>query len=233
MTPSRVVVAGGGITGLTLAFTLQEEAARLGVAVEVTVIDAARAAGGHARTIVDGPWLIEMGPNGFPDREPETLALVNELDLGARLVESNPAARRRFVVRRGELCLVPESPAALLTSRSISWRAKLRLLREPWAPAAPPHADETVFEFAERRLGREIAEQFVDPAVSGVSGGDSKSLSLRSQFPVLKEWEREHGSLLRAVMALRKKADRQPVNGGPPQRRTASATARSTGWSGA
>ena len=102
MTSTRVVVAGGGITGLTLAFTLQEEAARLGVAVEVTVIDAAPDAGGHARTVADGPWVIEMGPNGFPDREPETLALVHELALDARLVESSPAARRRFVVRRGE-----------------------------------------------------------------------------------------------------------------------------------
>lgn len=206
MTTARVVVAGGGVTGLTAAFTLQEEAARLGVAAEVTVIDAAPDVGGHARTVVDGPWVIEMGPNGFLDREPETLALVKELGLEARLVEANPAARRRFIVRRGELCLVPESPPALLTSPLIGWRAKLRLMREPWAAAPPLHADETVFEFAERRFGREVAETVVDPAVSGISGGDSKVLSVRSQFPILKEWEHEHGSLLRAMLAQRKKS---------------------------
>ena len=206
MTPARVVVAGGGITGLTVAFTLQQEAARLGAAVEVTVIEAATEAGGHARTVVDGPWVIETGPHGFLDREPETRALIAELNLDSRLVEANPGPRRRFVVHRGALCQVPESPPALLTSNAISWRGKLRLLREPWAPAPPADADETVFEFAERRLGREVAEMFVDTAVSGISAGDSRSLSVRSQFPILKEFEQEHGSLLRAMFAQRKKA---------------------------
>ena len=214
MTPARVVVAGGGVTGLTLAFTLQEEAARLHAAVDVTVIEAATEAGGHAHTVVDGDWVIEAGPNGFLDREPETMALVKELGLDAHLVAANPAARRRFVLRRGQLCQVPESPQALLASNAISWRGKLRLLREPWAQGPPAGSDETVFDFAERRLGREAAETFVDPAVSGISAGDSKSLSVRSQFPILKEWEEEHGSLLRAMFAQRRKASRAP--GGVP-----------------
>ncbi len=212
MTPARVVVAGGGVTGLTLAFTLQEEAARLQAAVDVTVIEAATEAGGHARTVVDGDWVIETGPNGFLDHEPETMALVKELGLDAHLVAANPAARRRFIVRRGQLCQVPESPQALLASNAIGWRGKLRLLREPWAQGPPAGVDETVFDFAERRLGREAAETFVDPAVSGISAGDSKSLSVRSQFPVLKEWEEEYGSLLRAMLAQRRKASRAPLH---------------------
>ena len=106
MTAARVIVAGGGITGLTFAFTLEAEAARLGVTLDVVVIEAGAEAGGHARTLDEGGWLIEAGPNGFLDREPETMALVEELGLIPELVEASATARRRFVLRGGALALV-------------------------------------------------------------------------------------------------------------------------------
>lgn len=210
MTTPRVIVAGGGIAGLTCAFTLATEAARLGRPVDVLVIEAGHEAGGHARTVDDAGWLVEKGPNGFLDSEPETMALIDELGLTPSVVEANPDARRRFVLRGGTLVQVPDAPPALLRSPIISWPAKLRLMREPWAKAAPPHADETVFEFAERRLGREVAEVLVDTAVAGISAGDSRLLSVRSHFPILVEWERSHGGLLRALLARRKTAPKRP-----------------------
>ena len=112
------------------------------------------------------------------------------------------ASRRRFILAGGRLRRVPESPPSLIASDAIGWRGKLRLLREPWA-APPPAGDETVFAFAERRLGREAAETFVDTAVAGISAGDSRALSVKSQFPVLPEMERTHGSLLKAMLARR------------------------------
>ena len=185
MTGARVVVAGGGITGLAAAFTLRQEAARHGRAIELTVLDAADEPGGHARTIVDDGFIVERGPNGFLDRGAETMALIAELNLGDRVVEANVESKRRFILNGGALRQVPESPPALLTSDAIGWRGKLRLLREPWAAPPPQNEDETIFAFAERRLGREAAETFVDTAVAGISAGDSRLLSVRSQFPVL------------------------------------------------
>ena len=210
MTPPRIVVAGGGITGLVTAFTLHQEARRRGMAIDVTVLDAAAEPGGHARTIVEDGFVIERGPNGFLDRGTETMALIDELQLGDRVVEANVAAKRRFILNGGALRQVPESPPALLTCDALGWRGKLRLLREPWAAAPPADRDETIFEFAERRLGREAAETFVDTAVAGISAGDSRALSVRSQFPVLKEWEREHGSLLKAMLARQKSGAARP-----------------------
>ena len=210
MTLARVVVAGGGITGLTAAFTLRQEAARHGRAIEVSVLDAADEPGGHARTIVEDGFVIERGPNGFLDRGVETMALIAELNLGGRVVEANVESKRRFILNGGALRQVPESPPALLKSDAISWRGKLRLLREPWAAPPPQDEDETIFAFAERRLGREAAETFVDTAVAGISAGDSRQLSVRSQFPVLKDWEREHGSLLKAMIARQKQGAARP-----------------------
>jgi oxygen-dependent protoporphyrinogen oxidase len=204
MSSQRVLVVGGGITGLSLAFTLVEEARARGTDVDVSLIEAGRP-GGHACTIVEDGFIVEGGPNGFLDREPETRDLIKALDLESQLVEARPEAKRRFIVRNGRLCRVPEGPSSLLSSDALSLRAKLRLLYEPFAPGPPAGVDETVYDFSRRRIGPEAAEMLVDAAVSGISAGDSRALSVRSQFPLMVEMERDHGSLIRALIARRKR----------------------------
>lgn len=203
MTSRQVVIVGGGITGLSCGFALREAARALGRKIVVTVLDAGRP-GGHARTIKEDGFIVEGGPNGFLDREPETMALVRAVGVESQLVEARPEAKRRFIVRSGRLCQVPESPPALITSDALSVHAKLRLLGELFAPGPPEGVDETVYDFARRRIGAEAAEMLVDAAVSGISAGDSRALSVRSQFPIMVEMERDHGGLIRAMLARRK-----------------------------
>jgi oxygen-dependent protoporphyrinogen oxidase len=204
MNAPRVVVIGGGISGLAAAVTVHDEGRRAARPIDLTVLEAGPAAGGHVQSArVDG-FLIEAGPNGFLNREPHTLALIDGLGLNGRLVEARPEAKRRFIVRGGRLCQVPDGPATLVTSPALSWRAKLRLLAEPFA-AAPPAGEESVHAFAARRLGDETADMLVDAAVSGISAGDSRRLSVAAQFPRLVEMEQAHGSLIRAMFARRPK----------------------------
>ena len=201
----KVIVVGAGITGLTAAFRVLEHGGRTGTAIELTVLEAEARAGGHARTLYDSEFIVETGPNGFLDRAHDSrpLDLARRLGLESRLRESQPAARRRFVYHRGRLRRVPSSPPSFISSDALSLRAKLRLLIEPWARAAEAGVEESVFEFARRRLGREAAEVLVDTAVSGVSAGDSRRLSMASAFPLMLEMERESGSLIRAMIARR------------------------------
>lgn len=210
MTSPRIVIIGGGITGLTLACTLQAEARRRQTAVDLVVLESSPRAGGHAHTLDDDGYLVEAGPNGFLDREPETLALTGELGLTARLVEARPEAKRRFIVRDRRLRRVPESPQTLLTSDALSLAGKLRLLLEPFAAGPPAGVDETIFDFARRRIGREAAEMLVDAAVSGISAGDSRGLSIAAQFPLMVEMERDYGGLIKAMLARRKQGIRPP-----------------------
>lgn len=206
MNAPRVVVVGGGITGLSLAFTLQDDARRRGAPLSLTVLDAGPRAGGHAQTTCENGFVVEAGPNGFLNREPHTLALVEALGLESRLVAARPESKRRFILRGGRLCQVPDGPVTLLTSPALSWRGKLRLLCEPVAPGPPAGVEETVHEFATRRIGGEAAEMLVDAAVSGISAGDSRRLSVSAQFPIMTEMERDHGSLIRAMFSRRGRA---------------------------
>jgi oxygen-dependent protoporphyrinogen oxidase len=205
MTGPRVVIVGGGITGLALAFTLLEETERQGSPVDLTLLESADEVGGHARAIQEDGFLVEGGPNGFLDREPETLDLVRALGLESRMIEARREPKRRFILRAGRLCRVPESLPSLLASDALSAGGKLRLLMEPLARRAPECADETVFDFACRRIGREAAETLVDSLVSGICAGDSRVLSVRALFPLMVEMEREHGSLIGAMIARRRR----------------------------
>ena len=206
----RVVVIGGGISGLVAAHRLRVA----GRGLDVQLLEAAPRAGGHAWTTREDGYLIEGGPNAILERpnEPEMRALSRELEIEPRLHEARASAKRRFVLRRGRLHRAPDSPPTVLTTSILSPLAKLRLVMEPWAPRAAEGADETVQEFATRRIGREAAERLVDPAVAGISAGDSRRLSVRAAFPMLVEMERDHGSLIRAMIARQRAAKA----GGPP-----------------
>jgi protoporphyrinogen/coproporphyrinogen III oxidase len=197
----RVVVIGGGIVGLTAAFRLRQRGA------DVLLLEAGSRPGGHAVTVHEDGFLVEGGPNGFLRRAheegPGAAALIGDVGLGEALLEAPPAARRRFVVRGGRLRRVPDSPPALVTSDALSPLGKLRVLLEPFARRPRAEGEESVFEFASRRVGREAAEVLVDTAVAGISAGDSRELSVAAAFPLMAQMEREHGSLIRAMLARR------------------------------
>lgn len=195
--PPRIAVVGGGICGLALAHRLLDRA-------DVTLFEAGPHAGGHATTVRDDGFLVEAGPNGFLDRNEGPRALAEELGIADDLLEARPEAKNRFVVRGGRLHRAPDSPPTLITTGVLSPAGKLRLLFEPWAAARPTDHEETVYEFARRRIGAEAADALVDAAVSGISAGDSRVLSLPAAFPLMDTMEREHGSLIKAFAARRR-----------------------------
>src|SRR5690606_30010536 len=108
---------------------------------------------------------------------------------------------------------------ALLTTPLLSLRAKLRLLREPFARPAPgpaPGSDESLAAFVRRRLGPEPLARAVDPFVAGIFAGDPERLSVRHAFPRLHALEEAHGSILRGVIRQARAARREGRRAGPP-----------------
>ncbi len=192
-----VAVVGAGITGLAAAFHL----ARGGLA--VTVLEAEPRAGGAIETWRDGEWRFELGPNTVSDGEPALQELIVACGLQDHRLAARPEASRRYLWRGGGLHPLPASPLDLLETPLLSARAKLRLLREPWAPAATAGGEESVAAFVERRLGPEAVEAVAAPLVAGVYAGDPARLSMSWAFPKIAALERRHGSLLRGARAAR------------------------------
>jgi oxygen-dependent protoporphyrinogen oxidase len=129
------------------------------------------------------------------------------LGLEEELVAADEASADRFILRDGKLRKVATSPVAFMLSSILPLGGRLRLLGEPFAPPHPGY-DETVFEFASRRIGRRAAEVLVDAMVTGVFAGDSRRLSLAATFPRMAAMERTHGSLTKALFAKVREAKR-------------------------
>ena len=194
----RVAVLGRGISGLAAAHFLT----RAGH--DVVAIDPAAEPGGLMRSErIDG-FLCEVGPQALLDGPAETRQLITDAGLEPRLLRAQPAARRRFIHARGRLQALPGSPIALVRSGLLSWRGKLRLLREPFLRSGAPDGDETVLAFATRRFGEEAARALVATAVVGIYAGDAAELSAPSALPRLAALERAHGSVIRGAIKQRR-----------------------------
>jgi len=191
-----IAIIGGGITGLATAAWLEHDH---GIK-DYVILEASSRAGGKIRSELDAGFTLEWGPQGFLDNAPDTLELASIRGLDDALVQADDAATDRFILREGKLRRVATSPPAFMLSDILPISGRLRLLGEPFAPPHPGH-DETVFEFASRRIGKQAAEVLVDAMVTGVFAGDSRKLSLAATFPKMAAMESEHGSLTKALFA--------------------------------
>jgi oxygen-dependent protoporphyrinogen oxidase len=211
---SRIIVVGAGISGLAAAFEARRQAAAAGRGVEVLVLEEQDQVGGKVRTEAEDGYLCETGVQAFLDNSPPTLALAAALDLTPRLRRASDVAKKRWIYKGGTLHELAMSPPKFLKSKLISFKGKLRLAWEPFARKRPAGKDETVAEFARRRLGDEALTMLVGPMVSGVFAGDPANLSVRSAFPKVVALEDKYGGLIKGMLKLRKERKGE-VDAGP------------------
>ncbi len=197
----KLVVVGGGIAGLATALRLKDDAGKVGGGLEVSVLEAGGRVGGNIRTDRSDGFTVEWGPNGYLDNVPAMGRIVARLGLKPEIQSADPSASKRFLYGNGGLHLLPTGALSFLRSPVLSLRGRLRVLREPLANAKPAGLDETIHEFASRRIGEEAANVLIDAMVSGVFAGDTRRLSLASAFPKMAAMEEAHGSLVRAMVA--------------------------------
>ncbi len=207
----RVVVIGGGLSGLVAAYRIHELAAAARRPIEIVVLEAKDRIGGVIWTErVDG-FTLEGGPDSFITNKPWGIDLCTRLGLTNQLVETDPSHRRSFVVRKGQLAPVPEGFVLMaphrilpiLTTPVLSWRGKLRVLMDLVIPRRDGEAEESLAAFVRRRLGREALDRLVQPLVGGIYTGDPNDLSLKATLPQYLAMEREHGGLIRAAWKQR------------------------------
>jgi len=218
----RIAVLGGGISGLTAAYTLAR-ARQAGAPIEELLIEAKERLGGVIRTEHIEGFVIEAGPDSFLAEKPEAAALARELGLGDSLLGSNDRERRTYILHHGRLVplpdglmlLVPTRLWPMVTTPLLPLRSKLAMAAE-WF-ASPPSdlevADESVASFVTRHFGRAMLENIADPLLAGVYGGDSGRLSVRSILPRFWEMERKHGSLTRATLQAMRRRREALTNG--------------------
>lgn len=209
------LIVGAGISGLSLARTLQKKQH------QILVAECQERVGGNITTVRAGEFCWEEGPNSFSPT-PELLKLAVDVGLKEQLVLAD---RRlpRYIYWQGQLHPVPMSPNAAIATQLLSPTGKLRALLGSLGFVPPPvgqqlgeqGGEETVAQFFQRHLGAEVTERLVAPFVSGVYAGDVNQLSARAAFRRIVQLTDAGGGLLAGAMLSRLQAPRSQTNADP------------------
>jgi oxygen-dependent protoporphyrinogen oxidase len=206
----RIVVVGGGVTGLTTAFRLTQ----LDPLLDVTVLEARERPGGKLRSTEVGGVTLPAGADSFVARKPWAVDLCKELGLGAELI--SPASGGALMwTDRGLVPSLRDAPFGIpgdvgdvFRWPGISRAGRRRALLDLVRAKRKGGGDETLGSLLRRRLGDEVTDLAVGPLLAGLFAGDVDRLSVRATFPELEAWERSQGSLIRGSQAASRNARR-------------------------
>lgn len=220
----RIVIIGGGISGLAAAHHLLELSGEDRSSLEVLLLEANSHAGGVIQTQSRDGFLLETGPDAFISEKPEALSLVRRIGLEKSLIQTNSSNRRSFIARGNKLLAVPEGFQLLAPSRFLpflssnifSWSGKARMALDLILPKrliSNGSDDESLASFVRRRLGREALDRMAQPMVGGIYTADPELLSLRATMPRFLEMEDRYRSILRAMWYARQKQTKDEASG--------------------
>ena len=209
----RLLVVGGGITGLAAAW--EAVAGRAGNdPVEVLLVEASDRFGGKIRTEATEELLIEHGPDSFVSYRPAALQLAEELGIAGDVIATS-GTRKVHLRARGRLRPLPAGMGMVLPTRLwpfvttgiLSPTDKLRAGLDLVLPRQlVAGQDVAIGAFLRARLGSGIVRRFADPMIGGIYGAGVDELSLDAVLPSLRADEAAHRSLMIAAIAQGRKA---------------------------
>lgn len=220
--PFRIVVVGGGMAGLGAARALEAARAQ-DAAVDWRLYEEEPRFGGKVHTVHRDGFVVEGGPDSAIIEKHWPITAARELGIADRFLDCNEAIRKSYVYTRGRLHELPEGIILMVPTRMVpfamsglmSWPGKARMGLDLLLPrggaatggpegAIGPALDESLGDFVRRRLGKEALQRIAEPIVAGIHAGDPEQMSVRATFPMFLDMEREHRSLVLAMLKRRK-----------------------------
>jgi len=188
----KLAIVGGGISGLSLAYYLQND-------FEITVFEKEKW-GGKAYTQKVDNYLMEEGVNGFLSNSLKTMELCDEI--GIKPIRANDNSKIRYIYDN-KLIKIPLKPFDFIKSDILSFKGKIDVAMEFFRKPVCDK-EESVAEFATRRLGNEFTRRMMTPMLAGIYASTPEITSMNAAFPKLKRIECEYGSLFKGMIKLKR-----------------------------
>lgn len=217
----KVVIIGGGITGLAAAYYLEQQAQLNGRSIEYILLEKETRLGGKISTDREGPFLVDGGPDCFITYKPWGVDLCRDLGLGNNLIGTQPVKRKTSILDSGRLKPLPDGVMLIVPTRLMPFAlsplfsifGKLRMAMEILIPPRSEAGDETLASFIRRRLGNEALDKLAEPLLSGIYTNDPEKMSLQSSFPRFIALEKKFGSLTRGMLSTKRSRRRNSPPG--------------------
>ncbi|WP_261665022.1 protoporphyrinogen oxidase [Deinococcus sp. Marseille-Q6407] len=199
-----VIVVGGGVTGLSAAWELQQRG------VPYVLLEASDSLGGKVQTEFWDDFLVEQAADAFVLGKPWALELAREVGLEPELIHPREDTKRLYFLKGGQLLTFPEhlrmfvptDAEAFRRSGVLSPEGTERMLAEEHVPPREnADEDESLASFIQRRFGEE-AMNFIVPMAAGIYVANPYELSMQMAFPQFLEMEQRAGSLIAGHRAL-------------------------------
>jgi oxygen-dependent protoporphyrinogen oxidase len=206
-----VLVIGGGVTGLSTMYELQKWKKANQSDVRLILVDESGELGGKIRTVRDSGFVMESGADSIVARKANSMSFIEELGLQSKVIYN--ATGRSFIYTDGELKPIPADsvfgiPASiesLAKSTLVSSEGKVEALKDFYTKNETFTKNDSIGEFLEFFLGKELVEKQIAPVLSGVYSGEISDLTIASTLPYVLDYKEEYGSIMKGFEANKEK----------------------------
>jgi oxygen-dependent protoporphyrinogen oxidase len=199
---TSILVIGGGITGLSAMYTLQKWKTENQADVKLILAEASSQLGGKICTVKDGSFLMETGADSIVTRKIKDMSIIEELGLEDEIVYNQTG--QSYLFTDGELNSIPKDsvfgiPASiesLAKSTLVSAEGKVEALKDFYTQNDTFTQNDSIGDFLEYFLGKELVERQIAPVLSGVYSGNLQDLTIASTLPYILEYKKKYGSII-------------------------------------
>lgn len=208
-----VHILGGGVSGLSAAYYLCKKIPSN----TISILEASKRTGGWIQTHeLENGILFEQAARTLRPRSEtglNTLSLIEELGLNNEIKPifgNSPAAKNRLIYANGKLHTLPSSFLSLFTTQPPFSKPLIVNFMNEYKQPVKKIGDESIYDFMERRLGKDVADYLMSPLICGICAGNAKEISVNFLASQLFQYEQKYGSitkgLLKNVFSQKKKA---------------------------
>ncbi len=199
MHKTDVTIIGAGLTGLSLAFFLQEKG------ISVVVVEKQNRAGGVMQTLERDGFIYESGPNTGIIARGEVAELFKALAPDCTIELANPQSKNRWILKKGKWEPIPAGFIKAIKTPLFTLRDKFGILGEPFRKRGD-NPMESIAGMVKRRMGKSYLDYAVDPFISGIYAGDPDQLITKYAMPKLYALEQHYGSFIKGAIKKSREA---------------------------